>query len=61
MWYTMAYLSAHYGALLDIGWDFGPVQQLFFSLMCVFICQLTLSSLALATAGVFQSPELHQL
>ena len=23
MCYTMAYLSAHYGALLDIGWDSG--------------------------------------
>lgn len=30
MCYTMAYLSAHYSALLDIGWDFGAVQQLFF-------------------------------
>lgn len=49
---TMAYLSAHYGALLDIGWCFGGAAVVF-ALKCVFICQLALSPLTFGRVVFF--------
>lgn len=55
MCYTMAYSSAHYGALLDIGWYFGSPAAVVFAQTRVFIGRVKASK-ALLNDRCFFSP-----
>lgn len=55
MCYTMAYSSAHYGALLDIGWYFGSPAAVVFAQTRVFIGRVKASK-ALLIDSCFFSP-----